>query len=827
MSLILNRLGTNFIARGLGNEEVDLKEQCEVITFDVNNQVIVNKENYPLTGIYGGESGWRWNKTKPQDLKDIRKRINHSIGGHISNLEEGALEKDWQGCVVSGIKLSRILEIQDQTKRKIWRPEINTGVYSIFNFDKRLYSNSSTCEILSVERLNESNGNYAYKIKNKCLDSTISINLFLRDSNYNNIPAFNYKYDRSLNEELSYYLNDNQEIEFKNLKTIKIGSESASSIEEIQCKLEHLGLGNRNRGICYTQYYPIVDVSLKTIKNEVVYTWQAVDSFKESSETDRHYIVDNETGKVLFNNIESEKLTIKEDFGFKIEVNEKIPERLRKTGKLKINNESLAYYDRSEYCFFLKPRESQYTEGTILEVLKTGKSLEAMEQIYISYTAKPRIDFECIPNKNFYSNLNVKPYTKVESNGIIQLNAQEKHVAKLTLTSDKGLIARNLYGPLFMQGDFSVLTAKAQSKKGKPVPETRVTFYGEEGNFEGDVEAQAGITKVTNKDGEAKTGFFYPFSNNALSQYSQLYHEGESSYLNVSNIGFGTNVNDIAIFQVYKTDSFHGSLGTSFLIKNKVNNFDSMILEIDGSLGLDYIEYEGAQQDRSQDIDGYLKRELDLCDANEWNTGMCLIKLSNSLGTVGPFKINKVFSKTKIEIMGARGPMRLVQRFDIENVTLYKRAELDWSGIGSSNATSLEEKLNSSLNKVVYTLNNESGLYEKVVPTRILNNRIYFDNLLLPKSDPNDRNNLIAAYKVMSSKDIKIHARCVDPASGYEIRSNEIKLNVDFPNYLKSTNGFRFKDEFSEESAGLGGANFIAINPDSYVSQLNLHIINE
>jgi hypothetical protein len=58
-------------------------------------------------------------------------------------------------------------------------------------------------------------------------------------------------------------------------------------------------------------------------------------------------------------------------------------------------------------------------------------------------------------------------------------------------------------------------------------------------------------------------------------------------------------------------------------------------------------------------------------------------------------------------------------------------------------------------------------------------------------------------------------------------RSNEIKLNVDFPNYLKSTNGFRFKDEFSEESAGLGGANFIAINPDSYVSQLNLHIINE
>ena len=62
-------------------------------------------------------------------------------------------------------------------------------------------------------------------------------------------------------------------IRFNKLKEIKVGSEEVSSVEELQCKYEHLGLGNINRGISYTQYYPITDVGWKTIKDEIIYDW--------------------------------------------------------------------------------------------------------------------------------------------------------------------------------------------------------------------------------------------------------------------------------------------------------------------------------------------------------------------------------------------------------------------------------------------------------------------------------------------------------------------------------------------------------------------------
>ena len=53
-----------------------------------------------------------------------------------------------------------------------------------------------------------------------------------------------------------------------------------------------------------------------------------------------------------------------------------------------------------------------------------------------------------------------------------------------------------------------------------------------------------------------------------------------------------------------------------------------------------------------------------------------------------------------------------------------------------------------------------------------------------------------------------------------------INIKVDFPEYLKSTNGFRIKDNVTEESAGLGGANFITINPNN-VYQINFMVENQ
>jgi hypothetical protein len=819
------------MTRGLGSNEVDLTEGCEVINIGVVNEITLNKLNYPLTGTQSGVAGWKWNKTKPQDFKDIKKRIEHKLGGHSFNLEEGSIESDWFGSVLSGIELKEIKSLQGETKRKIWRPEYNTGVYSIYNFEKRLYSNSSTCEILDAENYNEDTKIYSYQIKNKCLSSTISICLYMRDTNFANIPAFKYTYDPTYSSEYSYSLTENETIRFNKIKEIKVGSEDASSIEELQCKYEHLGLGNVNRGICYTQYYPIVDVGLKTIKNDTIKDWVEVLNFENSTEEDRHYIVDKETGKVIFNNRSPVLYSTKLDSGYKIECNEALegaPER----GTLLIDGVETKYFSKGKFCFYLdSERIASAGFGISIKEIPGGKRLENMEQIYIKYTARPRVDFECAANKTFHTGMNIKPYEKIDSNGLIELSPQEKHVARLELVSDKTLIGRNLYGPLFLQGDMSMLTATALNKKEKAVSEVDVTFYGEEGSFEGDLDATIGIQKITNKSGEAKTAYFYPYSNDALSEYSNVYLEGENSYLEFSNLGTGSSVSDIAIFQVYKTDPFRGSLGRKIKVRSskKINAFgNEFLVELEDPIGDDYMEYERSQLDRRTDIAKYLKRDLEICDGLEWNTGMCLVEFEYTNHTIGPIRIEKVIDKNKLIIATSkRGQERVMSNLSLKSIIIYKRAELDWSGLGETSSLTTKEKLDRSLLKILYQIDESTNLYKKVKPNRIVGNRLYFDGVHLPESSMEDRDNLIAMYKVMGPKNIRLHARCVDPASGYEIRSNEIKIKVDFPNYLKSDTGFRFKTEDSETSGGLGGANFIAINPDQHVGQLNLHIIND
>ena len=834
MSLILNRLGINFISRGLGTSDVDLIEQCEVISFGVNNEVIVNKQTYPLTGTFKNVDGWIWNKTRPQDLSDKRKTIESFLGGHSHNLEEGAIAAHWFGSVISGIQLKAIEEFQNKTKRKNWTPKYSPGVYSIFHLNKRLYSNKASCEILNIEETTQE-GSYTYELKNKFIDSSLSITLFKRDSNFNNIPAYTYKYDSNLTDNNSFrYVEDTSKIEFKSLKQITIGTSTGVTVEEIQCKYEYLGLGNKYRGVCYTEYFPVTSLELKTIKDDEVFEWTEVSNFTSSSAADRHYILDRETGRVSFSNESVETpFSIKKDEGGVLELHQST-EDWPTQGYVTVNGSSIYFYAKKKYGLYVceldfSERQSSLSPGDLGTLNYGAMRLKNLEQIYVRYVAKPRVDFECVDAGLFSSDLNIKPYTKINSNGIIELSPQEKHVNKITLTCDKSEIGRNIYGPLFLQGDVSILKAEVLNNNNKPVSEVDVIFFGDEGSFEGDTPAIGGVTKVSNKAGEAKAAYFYPYSNHALSGYSNLHIDGNHSYLIYDNLGVGASVEDIAIFQVFKTDSFHGSLGREIEVaaKKLVNLDDKMILELVTPIGLDYKEYELNQLNREKDIANYTPRELALCNGKEWNAGMCLIEFDYNLGTVGPVLIEKVFNQNEIQIRAAnRMQFRKIRHLPIKKVYIYKRAELDWSGLGQPTELSDTVKLNRSLNKILYKTDSETGLYTKVVPNRIVNNRIYFDDIHLPENSMSDRNNIIAMYKIMASKNVKLHAQCVDPATGFEIRSNQIKLKIDFPNYLKSEHGFRFKTLDSEDSSGLGGANFIAINPTDHTSQINLHFLD-
>jgi hypothetical protein len=157
----------------------------------------------------------------------------------------------------------------------------------------------------------------------------------------------------------------------------------------------------------------------------------------------------------------------------------------------------------------------------------------------------------------------------------------------------------------------------------------------------------------------------------------------------------------------------------------------------------------------------------------------------------------------------------------VSGIAVFKRNEIKW------NPNDYRNNEQGALERIIYKYNDtiENPEYQKLLPSRIIGNRIYFDNILLPKGSEIDSNNLIAGYKVFYPKLIKLRAFCTDPATGRTIFSNFINIKVDFPEYLKSTNGFRIKDNVTEESAGLGGANFITINPNN-VYQINFMVEN-
>jgi hypothetical protein len=115
-------------------------------------------------------------------------------------------------------------------------------------------------------------------------------------------------------------------------------------------------------------------------------------------------------------------------------------------------------------------------------------------------------------------------------------------------------------------------------------------------------------------------------------------------------------------------------------------------------------------------------------------------------------------------------------------------------------------------------------------PISYLNNRLQFnDNLLF--------GDMIWKYKIYFNRICRIRAKCIDPGSGNTIYSNIIKINLDLPQHMKGSkslsdsfiNGLRFKKKNSNNdeynfATGLGGANYITIEPTGLTSAISLRI---
>ncbi len=148
-------------------------------------------------------------------------------------------------------------------------------------------------------------------------------------------------------------------------------------------------------------------------------------------------------------------------------------------------------------------------------------------------------------------------------------------------------------------------------------------------------------------------------------------------------------------------------------------------------------------------------------------------------------------------------------------------ANLNFDSITDENKYPLVERL-------LYTESNDK--YLLLQPTSYFNNRLQFNENLLT-------DDMIWKYKIYFNRICRIRAKCIDPGSGSMIYSNVIKVNLDLPQHMKGfktlsdsfINGLRFKKKNSNNdeynfATGLGGANYITIEPTGLTSAISLRI---
>ena len=540
MSIIARDLSNGGIPAGLGGTPEVAPDLCEnrQVSLQIKANVQADINYFPATGIFSKEEdikGWVYNKSMTQNLHEKRNRIETSIGGVNTNLDEGQVKETWFSNKKSGLQIKSIEDVK--VKRNV---KIDTGEYSIFHKSKKLYTNESsnvlikgTNTILPAESL-----------------ESLSVVLFKRDNEYTNIPYKEWKYSNS-NESLTptqFVLTENEDATFtlevaadsysKNIKTkvSNVEGNITATEENVECKLEFKGFGNNNSRTIYSEFFPIKKENLivfykvgngyTAAKFLEDYTFDDLNDFNTVK-----FKVDESRGIITTTGRTATPLRIREwSAGTKVIKTFEETKEFPESGFLQIEQngetEYLEYKEKTKYGFANVER-GLFGSDVIDNIVNLsaiykpkGAAIPLDSKIYISYTAVPRVDFEvnvkdkdlCFSDYQF----NMKPQLFLRQNGILALSCTDKHLSYIELSISKEEIeGTGVYGPLNIGYDSAVFTAELVDNKGNPVDELLTTFKSIENHieFEGD---STSITNISNNEGFARTVGFVNYQENKI-----------------------------------------------------------------------------------------------------------------------------------------------------------------------------------------------------------------------------------------------------------------------------------------------------------------------
>lgn len=540
------------VPRGLGVDGFQEENICESFDLPIEAQVFQEIEYFPATGIHSVEEevkGWLWNKSEYQELSSREGRIETSIGGVNTNLDEGQVKNSWDSNPLYGIKVRGL----EETKYRRY-PKVKTGVYSIFHKEQKLYGNLSSCKVMAGASM---------QLPEDTKTNTISMTMYKRDRSFNNVPYIQYSYDESLEKTHSFKVNEAKLLEVDSEFYKDVATSIEPTFRNIYCLAEDKGYGNNSSRKIYSNCFPIVDgtVALYSIVDEEVEEWQEVDSVNLLADNSKSFSVDLEKGIIYTSGYKANDLIVRstqETFIESFESTEAYPEK----GYIKINEEIIEYKEKTKYKFLNLTRGAL---GTVAENIAIGSKIEhprqgaitrEEERFYIIYKAAARIDFEVYESDFVDNKINLKPVVNFKQNGIIALKYNEKHVSKINIRTNKNNLFGKTYGPLFIGNDVASIVAEVTDSNGNLVSEVPVTFRSldDKVRFEGD---SFQVTNVTNDEGTARSVVFVPYNENIIKQGGRGFlpnYIGEKSYFDLQNFNADLQKEDITLFQIVREE---------------------------------------------------------------------------------------------------------------------------------------------------------------------------------------------------------------------------------------------------------------------------------
>lgn len=820
----------------------------ESITLAVELHVVPIGDYNSLTDKYNTQeavTGWIWDRRRLETVTDDRGQYTTTLGGHTVGLKDGTHNEWWQSGTLSEISyldpvVAEVPNLLHTSRGRpgVWTPRVSTGEYSV-EFDGRpLFSDYSYTGAFANDQTEFS---LMFKnLRDDAVHNTVSIALWKRDADYTIYKYWDFQYvdeftgelDEAANARLET-VNDAGEFLTDNLATRKYEftivdntvylngnwfidktfttdeADPTPPVEFTNEFLDDYGDGQEQGRDILLNYLPVQPGTVKVWVVDppgVITEWTQTDDLGFSDVTDQHYEVDHDLGIITMGGYEAPSLRLAADineFDTEIQVlnTDGILDLWPDRGVLIIGDEHIAYYEKTYSGFAGCVRAwggtvpEVHTLGT--EVAHRKMGLGTLGRLYVEFKAVPRIQYEVTDhtvrtaNKSLW--LNISPLNNVETNNILQIYPGDISLDHITLETDSPFLGGDLYGPVYYGSDVSRLTATAYDAKDNPIQDIDLTIGITDGSgyLNGSLNQ---FTESTNSLGEIYSFYNHPLTRDSIEFVaSSVVHDGVNTVMTIDQLGDDVDIEDLWVFQVLKHDKLVGTTGLPLVVSGSgaaVAPYGNYYLDLEGILPEEF-------------RDGFVY--LVIAGVKYYRT---IVWLENRLDG-DDMTFTRIYLDSSIT--GANGT----------TVYLYEPQAVEWvpALLNGTRFILYEWTLDAE-----HPLTGQPGAYLPLKPDSIDGTTLTFNNRLLPIPDSEDLDNNLGAYVVVAPSKVTLQAWGRDPASGRLVLSNEIRLDLLLPNFLVGVDfsgalpvpyGWKFATEEFNIGSGIGGANFITINPSA------------